>query len=83
MLQGEISNNGFCVAALAIPLYELIVYPTTQKCTPETKIYQKFLSGVIMQIIRVIIIIAFDLIARETYAEHHNQTTPECMHLQI
>ena len=43
---------GFCAAALAIPLYELIVYPTTQKCTPETKIYQKFISGVMMQIVR-------------------------------
>ena len=40
---------GFYAAAIAIPLYEFIVYPTTQKCTPEIKIYQKFISGVIMQ----------------------------------
>ena len=32
-----------------------------------------------MQIIRLIIIIAFDLIARKTYAEHNNQTTLECI----
>ena len=70
---------GFCAAALAIPLYELIVYPTTQKCIPEIKLHQKFISVVIIQIVRVIIIIAFDLTARKTYAEHHNQTTPECI----
>ena len=67
---------GFCAAALAIPLYELIIYPTTQKCIPEIKLHQKFISVVIMQIVRVMIIIAFDLIA---YAEHHNRTTPECI----
>ena len=70
---------GFCAAALAIPLYELTVYPTTQKCIPEIKLHQKFISVVIIQIVRVIIIIAFDLTARKTYAEHHNQTTPECI----
>jgi hypothetical protein len=28
---------GFSTVALAIPLHELIIFPTTQKCTPEIK----------------------------------------------
>ncbi len=42
---------GFCTVALVIPLYELIIYPIIQKCTPEIKIHQKFLLGVTIQIV--------------------------------
>ena len=53
---------GFCTAAIVIPLYELIIYPTIRKILPK-----------------VIIIIAFDLMARKTYTDHHNQTTVQCI----
>ncbi len=70
---------GFCTVALVIPLYELIIYPIIQKCTPEIKIHQKFLLGVTLQIVRVIIIIAFDLMARKTYSEHQDQKAVHCI----
>ena len=60
---------GYAAIAIFIPLYEFIVYPVIQKCLPSIKIYQKFLLGMTLQVVKVIIIMAYDLTARKNAFE--------------
>ena len=60
---------GYAAIAIFIPLYEFIIYPVIQKCLPSIKIYQKFLLGMTLQVVKVIIIMAYDLTARKNAFE--------------
>ena len=70
---------GYCAVALLIPLYEFIIYPLIHRCIRSIKIYQKFLLGVTLQMVNVIVLIAFDLIARKAYLENHGNNTLQCL----
>ena len=72
---------GSSAAALFMPLYEFLFYPFLQKCFCSTKTYHKFLVGMMVQIVRIIILMIYNLTARKTYRELHgyNVTIP-CSH---
>ena len=70
---------GYFAAAILIPLYEFFIYPTLQKSFPSIKTLQKIALGMTLQIANIIILIAFDLTARKTFYEHHDQETVQCI----
>ena len=65
------ANTLFFSAAVLIPLYEFVFYPVLRKYFSWVKSYWKFSLGVALQLARVITLMAFELIARHTYLEHH------------
>ncbi len=69
-----------CLAvALLIPLYEFIIYPTTHRLVPSVKIYQKFILGVVLQIVTVIILMVFDSTVIKAHQEHNINSTIHCI----
>ena len=56
-----------------IPIYEFILYPVLHKYIPSIKMYQKFTLGMLLQIARVITLMAFDITARNKYIEQYEK----------
>ena len=65
---------------LFIPLHEFVFYPFLQKHLPSLKIYQRFLIGMILHIVRNIILMAYDLTARKKYSELYGPNVPTNCH---
>ena len=72
---------GYMSIAVFIPLHEFVLYPFLQKCIPSIKIFHRFFVGVILQIARIIVLMAYEIMARKRYSElyGHNNTT-KCKH---
>ena len=66
-----IHTIGDCAIALLIPVHKFIIYPAIQRCIPSIKIYQKFLLGVAIKIISIILLLVFDITARRDNLEYH------------
>ena len=64
--------------ALLIPLHKFIIYPAIQRCIPSIKIYQKFLLGVAIKIISIILLLVFDMTARRNKLEYHGNNMSHC-----
>ena len=62
---------GSIAIATFIPLHEFIIYPFLQKCFSSTKIYQKFIASVLLQMTRIVILMIYNVTARKTPNEHH------------
>ena len=60
--------------AVVMPLHEFVLYPAFQKCTPSSKIYQRFVLGVIVQMARVVTLIVCDIRASKDLEHHKNAT---------
>ena len=70
-----IHTIGDCAIAFLIPLHKFIIYPAIQRCIPSIKIYQKFLLGVAIKIISIILLLVFDITARRDNFEYHGNTS--------
>ena len=67
-----IHTIGDCAVAFLIPLHKFIIYPAIQRCIPSIKIYQKFLLGVAIKIISIILLLVFEITAiRDNNLEYH------------
>ena len=51
---------GYTAVTIFILLHELFVYPFLRKCFSSTKIYKKFIAGVILQIARIVIFMIYN-----------------------
>ena len=56
-----------------IPIHEFIIYPVLHKYFPSIKMYQKFALGMLLQIARVVTLMAFDITARNKYIEQYKR----------
>ena len=66
-----IHTIGDCAIAFLIPVHKFLIYPAIQRCIPSIKIYQKFLLGVAIKIISIILLLVFDITARRDNFEYH------------
>ncbi len=62
---------GRSTIAIFIPLHEFVLYPLLHNCFPYIKIYQKFILGMMLQILRVITLIVFDLLANKNITKQN------------
>jgi peptide/histidine transporter 3/4 len=67
---------------LLIVLYEFVIYPFLQRCICCARIKSswKILMGIIVQIVRVTILIAFDVISRHNYLKNKYNATIQCIY---
>ena len=66
--------------AVLIPLYEFVVYPILQKHFSWVKSYNKFILGMLLQITRVITLMAVVIKVRYVYLGHSNHSnTIQCI----
>ena len=56
-------------------LHEFVIYPCLRKCYPSLKIYQKLLAGMVLQMMQIIVLIIYDITARQMYINPHGQNT--------
>ena len=60
------------------PPYLLFPKSAIQRCIPSIKIYQKFLLGVGIKIISIILLLVFDITARRNKLEYHGNNMSHC-----
>ena len=77
-----IHTIGGCAIALLIPLHKFIIYPAIQRCIPSIKIYQKFLLGMAIKVISIILPLVFDMSARRVNLKSHGNVS-HCIFIQI
>ena len=54
-------------------LYELTIYPCLRRCFASVKIYHKLLVGVILEMLQIITLVAYDIKARKMYIDLRGQ----------
>ena len=65
------TNFLFFSGTLLIPLYEFVLYPLLYKRLYWVKSYWKFLLGALLQMARIIVLMAFEVNFRYSYLQHH------------
>ena len=69
-----ITTLEYIATAVYIPLQEFILYPTLQRYLPSTLVL-----GMVLQMVRVITLMVFDITARKVYANHNNAKLNRCL----
>ena len=70
----------FIIATILIPLHEFVLYPLLHKYFSWVKSYWKFSIGVVAQALRVIALMALELMARNNYlVQNGKNSTLQCI----
>ena len=84
-LQQFYTNSTYlCIATVVIPVYEFCVYPILRRHFTWMKSLLKILLGMLLQMARILVLMAFTLNVRYTYImdnQGHNLTL-ECIFLE-
>jgi peptide/histidine transporter 3/4 len=77
----SLTNSVHLGILLLIVLHEFIIYPLFQRCVCCVKIKSlwKILMGIIIQIMRVIILMTFEVISRHNYLKNECNATNHCI----
>ena len=78
------NSTNFCIATVVIPVYEFCVYPILRRHFSWMKSLLKILLGMLLQMARILVLMAFTLNVRYTYImdnQGHNLTL-ECIFLE-
>ena len=74
------ANTMLITATILIPVHEFIFYPLLHKYFSWVKSYWKFSIGVIAQVVRVIVLMALELMARnKCLAQNGQNSTLQCI----
>ena len=74
------ANTMLITATILIPVHEFVFYPLLHKYFSWVKSYWKFSIGVIAQVVRVIVLMALELMARNKYSAQNGQnSTLQCI----
>ena len=80
--EASFTHTMYSSATVLIVLNELFLYPVFHRCCPKIESLQKALIGTILQLVRVLVLMMFDVISRQTFAQHNNSTI-QCIFYEI
>ena len=70
---------GYSAIALVV-LHEVLVYPACHRCIPSTESLHKVLIGSVVEIVRVLVLMAFDVVSRHNFLHYKGlNATAECI----
>ena len=74
--EASFTHTIYFSSTVLIVLHEVILYPVFHKCLPQIKSVQKLIIGTLLQLARVISLIAIEVISRQTSIRiyGHNET---------
>ena len=71
--------NHNIISILLIVLHEIIIYPVFHRCFPHIISLQKVLIGMLLQLSRVFILMAFEIVSRHKYHQMNSNSTIPCI----
>ena len=71
--------NHNIISMLLIVLHEVIIYPVFHRCFPHLISLQKALIGMLLQLSRVFILMAFEIVSRHKYYQMNSNSTIPCL----
>ena len=77
ILTHSIGHN--IISMLLIVLHEIIFYPIFHRCFPRLKSLQKAFVGMVLQLVKVVILMAFEIVSRHSYYLMNSNTTIPCV----
>ena len=73
------SINHNIISILLIVLHEVILYPVFHRCFPWLKSLQKIFIGMVLQLVKVLILMAFEIVSRHNYYLMNSNVTIPCL----
>ena len=71
--------SGYSSIGLVV-LYEVFVYPVFHRCIPNTESLHKVLIGTVVEIVRALVLMAFDIVSQHNFLFHKGlNATTECV----
>ena len=77
ILTHSIDHN--IIFILLIALHEVILYPVFHRCFPRLKSLQKIFIGMVLQLVKVIILMAFEIVSQHNYHLMNSNVTIPCL----
>ena len=71
--------NHNIISILLIVLHEVTIYPVFHRCFPHLISLQKALIGMLLQLSRVFILMAFEIVSRHKYYQMNSNSTIPCL----
>jgi peptide/histidine transporter 3/4 len=63
-----------------IVLHEILLYPIFYRCYPRLESLQKAFIGMLLQLVRILILMAYEIVVQRNYLTvHYNTTTAPCL----
>ena len=71
------NHNGFSI--LLIVVHEILLYPIFHRCFPQLKSLQKVFIGMVLELIRVVLLLTYEIVSQHNYHQKNSNTTIPCL----
>ena len=77
--EASFTHTIYYSAILLIVLHETLLYPIFHRCLPQLESLQKAFIGMLLQLVRLFILMAYEIVAQHNYSVQSNNITTPCL----
>ena len=77
--EASFTHTIYYSAILLIVLHEILLYPVFHRCFPHLNSLQKVFTGMLLQLVRTLILMAYEITSQRNYIVQNNTTTTQCL----
>ena len=77
--EASFTHTIYYSAILLIVLHETLFYPIFHRCLPQLESLQKAFIGMLLQLVRIFILMAYEIVAQHNYSVQSNNITTPCL----
>ena len=74
--EASFTQSIYYSAILLIVLHEILLHPMFHRCFPRLESLQKAFIGMLLQLVRILILVAYEIVSQRNYFLQNNATAP-------